>query len=73
MSGYTGTLYCNNNGSRWVVLVNGKRERITLETKGGELVTRSVNYYESFGNWATANISYKGKRINVFTDSLLED
>ena len=73
MSGYTGTLYCNNNGSRWVVYQDGKKEKITLETKSGELVTRSVNYYESFGNWATANISYKGRRINVFTDSLLED
>jgi len=73
MSGYTGTLYCNNSGHRWVVYQDGKKEKITLETKSGELVTRSVNYYKSFGNWATANISYKGRRINVFMDTLLED
>ena len=73
MSGLTGLYYLNNSGHRWVVYQDGKKEKITLETKSGELVTRSVNYYEQLGNWATANISYKGKRINVFMDTLLED
>jgi hypothetical protein len=69
----TGTYYLNNSGSRWVNLVQGKRAKGTFTTKSGKTVTRSVNYYSSFGNWATCNISYKGKRINVFLDTLLED
>lgn len=69
----TGIYYLNNHGSRWVRLVNGKREKITLQTKTGKTVTRSVNYYSSFGNFTTCNISYKGKRINVFPDETLED
>lgn len=69
----TRTYYLNNNGSRWIVLINGKRERITLFTKSGQEVNRSVNYYSSFGNHGTANISYKGKKIDVFTDTILED
>lgn len=69
----TGTYYLNNTGHRWVNLENGKRDRITLETKSGKAITRSVNFWEAFGNFATANISYKGKRINVFTDSKLDD
>ena len=68
-----GLYYLNNTGSRWIVLENGKRQRISLRTKSGKIVNRSVNYYESFGNFAVANISYKGKRINVFADSVLED
>jgi hypothetical protein len=67
------TYYLNNSGSRWIVLENNKRSKITLETKSGNKVTRSVNFYESFGNFATANISYKGKKINVFADSTLDD
>ena len=68
-----GTYYLNNTGHRWVILENGKRNRITLTTKLGKEITRSVNYYEAFGNFATANISYKGRKINVFSDTILED
>ncbi len=68
-----GIFYMNNSGSRWIVLENGKRSKITLSTVSGVSVVRSVNYYESFGNFATANISYKGKRINVFPDTVLKD
>lgn len=69
----TGTFYLNNHGSRWVHLDNGKKSTITLETKSGKSITRTVIYYESFGNWATALISYKGKKISVFSDTILED
>lgn len=69
----SGTFYCNNSGSRWVNLINGKRDKVTLKTKSGREIIRTANFYESFGNFATVNISYKGKRINVFTDTLLED
>jgi hypothetical protein len=66
------TLYLNNSGHRWITLDDqGRHEKITLETKDGEKVTRRVNFWQSFGNFATANISYQGKKINVFADSLL--
>ncbi|MDD5387674.1 MAG: hypothetical protein PHQ22_10815 [Sulfuricurvum sp.] len=70
---YTGTLYLNNSGHRWINLINGKRDKITLFTKNGKEITRTVNYWQAFGNFATANISYKNKRINVFADTILED
>ena len=69
---YTGTLYLNNNGSRWINYTNGVKDSITLKNKQGQDVTRKVNFYQSFGNFATANISYKGNRINVFADSILD-
>jgi hypothetical protein len=69
---YTGTLYLNNNGSRWINYTNGVKDSITLKNKQDQDVTRKVNFYQSFGNFATANISYKGNRINVFADSILD-
>jgi hypothetical protein len=68
-----GTYYLNNNGSRWVAYEDGKKTTVTLETKSGKLITRTVIYYESFGNWATALISYKGEKMSVFNDTILED
>jgi hypothetical protein len=68
------TYYLNNSGSRWVTFdKDGRREQITLTTKSGKEVVRRVIYWESFGNFATACISYKGKRISVFADTLLDD
>ena len=69
---YTGTLYLNNNGSRWINYTNGVKDTITLKNKKGQDITRKVNYYSSFGSHGTANISYKGKKINVFADSILD-
>lgn len=69
----TGTFYLNNYGSRWINLNNGKRETITLKTKAGKPITRKVIFFEMFGNFATALISYKGKKISVFPDTILED
>jgi hypothetical protein len=68
-----GCYYLNNNGSRWVVYANGQKEKVTLETKSGELITRTAIFYESFGNFGLVCISYKGKKIKVFPDSLLDD
>lgn len=68
------TYYLNNTGSRWIVVDNqDNKEKITLLTKLGKKVTRTVQYYASFGNFATARISYKGKKIDVFADTILED
>ena len=70
----TGIYYMNNNGSKWVVFGDdGRRVKYTFETKSGNKVERCVNYFESFGNFATLNISYHGKRINVFADTKLDD
>ena len=70
----TGLFYLNNTGHRWVIFdESGRREKRTFETKSGAKIERRVNYYESFGNFATCNISYKGRRINVFADTLLDD
>lgn len=71
--GRSGVFYLNNSGSRWVVLINGKRDVHTFITKSGKEITRVINYYQSFGNFTTANISYKGKKINVFIDTKLDD
>ncbi len=66
--------YLNNTGSKWVVFGDdGRREKITLKTVSGKTIERRVNYYSAFGNFATANISYKGKKIDVFADSELND
>ena len=69
----TGTFYLNNSGTRWVNLTHGHKDKITLKTKSGNDVTRTVIYWEQFGNFATARISYKGKKIDVFTDTILSD
>ena len=68
-----GTFYLNSTGTRWVVFINGKREQRTFETKSGKIITRTVNHYTQWGNFATCNISYKGKKINVFSDAKLSD
>jgi len=68
-----GTYYLNNSGSRWVVYEDGKKSTITLKTKSGNSITRTVIYYFSFGNFGAAVISYKGKKIRVLTDTILED
>ena len=70
----TGLFYLNNTGSRWVILdETGRREKRTFKTKSGAKVVRRVNYYEAFGNFATANISWNGKKIDVFPDTILEE
>jgi hypothetical protein len=67
--------YLNNSGHRWVIFdeTGRRKKRRAFETKSGAKIERRVNYYEAFGNFATCNISYKGKRINIFPDTILED
>jgi major membrane immunogen (membrane-anchored lipoprotein) len=68
------TYYLNNRGSRWVNLdKNGNKDKITLETKSGKLITRTAQFHEQFGNSVTTMITYKGKRMMVFADTKLED
>lgn len=67
----SGTYYLNNNGSKWVIFENGKRIKETFQLSNGKTIERSVNYFASFGNFGTCNISYKGKKIDVFVDTVL--
>jgi hypothetical protein len=68
------TFYLNNTGSRWVNIDRfGNKDKIILETKSGRLITRTCQFYEQFGNFATVQITYKGKRMMVFPDTVLED
>jgi len=69
----TGTYYLNNRGDRWVQLVDGKRVSIELRTWSGKVVRRKVEYFESFGNFAVACISYKGEKRKVLLDEILDD
>ncbi|MDD5151225.1 MAG: hypothetical protein PHC28_12250 [Flavobacterium sp.] len=67
-------LYRNNSCTRWTnYSLDGRPEKITLYTKSGKQIIRRVNFWQSFGNFATANITYKGKKINIFPDTILED
>jgi hypothetical protein len=68
-----GVYYLNNSGHRWVVFENGKKSKITLKTQSGNEITRTVIFYESFGNFGIACISYKGKKIKVLADEILPD
>jgi hypothetical protein len=68
-----GIFYLNNSGSKWIVLINGKKEKRTFTTKSGKQIERTIIRYESFGNFGSAIISYKGKLISVLSDSILED
>lgn len=69
-----GIYYLNNSGSRWVVLgPDGRREQHTFKTRSGKTVKRRVNYFKSWGNFAIAVISWKGKMVGVFCDELLND
>ena len=70
---FNGTYYLNNTGHKWVNYTNGQKDKINLHTATGKTITRTVIYYESFGNFATALISYKGKKISVFPDTILTD
>lgn len=66
-----GTYYLNNSGHRWVRYENGKKPKHTFKTASGEMVERTAIFYEMFGNFAVACISWKGKKVKVFLDEVL--
>ena len=68
-----GTYYLNNSGHRWVCFKNGKKPKHTFKTASGASVERTAIYYESFGNFAVVCISWKGKKVKVFADQILQD
>jgi hypothetical protein len=67
-----GTYYLNNSGSRWVNYTNGKKDKLTFAVSDGTTAQRTVIYYESFGNFAVCCISWGGKKIKVFADTVLD-
>jgi hypothetical protein len=73
MSHLNGIYYLNNTGHRWVIYENGKKPIHEFMTSNGETVKRKAIFYESFGNFAVAQISWKGKKIKVFLDEVLND
>jgi hypothetical protein len=68
-----GLFYLNNSGQKWVIYENGKKVKHTFKTKSGKEITRTAIYFESFGNFGSLVISYKGKKISVLADTILED
>jgi hypothetical protein len=68
-----GHYYLNNKGQRWVIYENGKKPKHTFKTKNGQEITRTAIFYEAFGNFASICINYKGKKINVLHDTILQD
>ena len=66
----SGTFYLNNSGSRWVVFQNGSKPTVTIQLPNGKYETRTVLWYESFGNFAVACISYKGVKRTYLMDTL---
>lgn len=69
----TETYYLNNSGSRWIVLENGKKPVHPFKTKSGKIILRTAQFYESFGNFGSICISWKGSKIKVLDDTVLDD
>jgi len=64
-------LYLNNDGSRWVI--PGSMQFYSYETdRTGTLVARkrTVDYYESCGNFASVAFRIKGKRVKGMFDDM---
>jgi hypothetical protein len=59
-----GTYYLNNSGTRWVTYP--KQKALVIHIAGNYRKIRTIEYYESFGNFATAALRYKGKRVSAF-------
>lgn len=70
---FTGIIYLNNSGTRWIAWDKGRHTTGEWLTKSGKTVHRRVIYFYSFGNFGGACIHYKGKRIKVLNDQILED
>jgi len=63
----TGFFYLNNNGSRWVILENGKKPKINVLTPEGFKKLTPL-YYSSFGNFGAVAIKYKGIKYNLLPE-----
>lgn len=63
-------LYLNNSGSRWITTTP---EYLKVRDEAGNLHRRKVLFYESFGNFAAAYFSWKGKKISRLPDDTDSD
>ena len=63
----TGTYYLNNRGSRWVIL---PKRKYKCRLPNGDIIERTGLMYESFGNWGSVQISYKGVKAFYLLDKI---
>jgi hypothetical protein len=65
-----GCLYLNNSGSRWIIIENGEKIKVSVLFPDGHIEKRTCLYFESFGNFAVTCISLKGKKQTFFQDEI---
>jgi hypothetical protein len=61
-----GTYYLNNSGSKWVTYPKDKV--LVIDASERYCKQRTIDHYESFGNFAVACLKYKGKMISAFPE-----
>ena len=74
------TYYLNENKTRWFrVDLSANKDKITLSTKSGKLITRTCQYYMKSIDLKTretvikVKITYKQRILLVTRDTVLED
>ena len=68
---YNGTYYVNSTGSRWVIYEKGKKIKISFE-RDNIIHIRTPLFFESWGNFAYARVTYNNKRINIFDYKIID-
>ena len=66
-------LYLNNYGSRWIVTGKDSMKTLLIHKAENYRKVRKVEFYESFGNFVSYNLKYKGKRISVLPDTFPDE
>lgn len=61
-----GTYYLNNDGSKWVTFP--KEKILVYHGVNGYCKMRTIEHFESFGNFAVACLKYNGKMIKGFME-----
>lgn len=65
----TGTFYLNNHGSKWVVLPKEKHMKARVIHRAANYdKIRTIDYFESFGNFGAAVVRYKGKKHSILPE-----
>ena len=67
----TVTYYLNNSGSKWIAYP--KEKVLVLDAKEKYCKIRTIDHYESFGNFVVACLRYKGKMISTFLEDCNAD
>jgi hypothetical protein len=66
-----GTYYLNNSGHKWVTYP--KEKCLVFHGADRYCKLRTIEHYESFGNFAVCCFRYKGKMRKVFMDEVGQD